>query len=432
MTYQETLDFLYDRLPAFQKQGNAAIKVDLKNIKALAEHLGHPEKQFKSIHVAGTNGKGSSSHMLASILQESGLKTGLYTSPHLKDFRERFRTNGEMPSEQFVIDFVQQNAALFESIQPSFFEVTVAMAFSWFAEEKVDVAVIEVGLGGRLDSTNIILPELSLITNIGYDHTEILGEELAQIAFEKAGIIKHGVPVVISEYHEETAPVFQRQAAEKEAEIYFARDLVNIQRESEELSMTKYLVSVNSGQKSWTQMADLMGNYQENNIRGVIAAIQILQKQKHWNISDKALQKGIANTVSNTKLKGRWQILSHSPLVVADTGHNAEAFVYLKQRLLKYAEGQLHFILAFTKDKTWREILGTLPKGANYYFANYNSPRSEATEIILEFAKNNSIKNVALFADVNEALAVAKTRAREEDFIYVGGSTYFVAEINDL
>ncbi|KPM49584.1 bifunctional folylpolyglutamate synthase/dihydrofolate synthase [Jiulongibacter sediminis] len=432
MDYQQTVNYLYDRLPAFQKSGSAALKKDLRNIIAFCDHLGNPQNNFKTIHVAGTNGKGSSSHMIASVLQEAGYKTGLYTSPHLKDFRERFKVNGLMCPEEYVIQFIERHKEFIEELKPSFFEVTVALAFQLFSDEKVDAAVIEVGLGGRLDSTNIIIPVLSLITNIGYDHTDILGDTLEQIAFEKGGIIKPGVPVVISEFQEETAKVFKKLADEKDSGIYFSQDLIKVEETNE--GTPNYLVSVLASGNKWTQKCGLEGNYQSKNFSGVLASLEILKKEGHFQISDWNIQNGIEKVILNTGLKGRWQKLNDHPLVICDTGHNTEAFEYTRKKLLTYKKGDLHIILGFSKDKDWGKVLRILPQKAHYYFSGFDSPRSADPESIIKYAKINSIFNNigGGYQDVNSALEKVLSIAGAEDLIFIGGSTYLVAEINIL
>ncbi len=432
MTYQETVEYLYNKLPAFQKSGNSALKNGLQNIRLLCEHLGHPENKFNTIHVAGTNGKGSSSHMMASVFQEAGYKTGLYTSPHLKDFRERFRINGTEVPEEFVVNFIAEHQALIERIKPSFFEVTVALAFLYFAEEKVDIAIIEVGLGGRLDSTNIITPVISLITNIGLDHTEILGDTLEAIAKEKAGIIKPGVPVVISEYQPETAPVFNRIAQENNSLILYAEDHFEISKTKHQDGLTNYIVKDKSDTLQWIQKLDLNGNYQQYNLAGVLTVFQLIRKKGKFNINHDHQRIGLANTISNTNLKGRWQKIGESPIIICDTGHNSEAIEYLIKRFEEYNESEIHIVLGFSKDKNWNQIMCKLPKKAHYYFAEFDSPRSANPQELLKCANINSIMDAKAFGNVNQALDYAKKRAQTNDFIFVGGSTYLVAELNDL
>lgn len=408
MTYQEALDFMLKALPMYQRVGQAAFKKDLTNTIKLCEALGNPHKRFKSIHVAGTNGKGSTSHMLASVLQTNGYQVGLYTSPHLKSFTERIRINGQEVDESFVISFVEDNQKLIEEIQPSFFEMTVAMAFQYFAQQKVDIAVIEVGLGGRLDSTNIITPEVSVITNIGFDHMEMLGDTLEKIAFEKAGIIKEQVPVVITEKQPETEVVFRKVAKENEAPISFA----------EELSFDEIPLS------------DLQGAYQAKNIKGVLATLQVL-KEQGWNITDENTRFGLSQVQTNTGLKGRWQQLNSHPLTICDTGHNKEAFQYIVDQLSRQLYKDLYMVLGFVKEKDLNPILAMLPEHANLIFCEPKIPRALLIDELK--AKTNHLKQGRDYVqDVNEAIALAKSKATAEDMIYIGGSTFVVAEIEGL
>jgi len=406
MNYQETLDFLFQALPMYQRMGKAAFKKDLSNTIALCEHLGNPQDRFKSIHIAGTNGKGSSSHMLAAILQQSGYKVGLYTSPHLKSFTERIRINGEEISEMSVVDFVEKNMVAITSIKPSFFEMTVAMAFDHFAQQEVDIAVIEVGLGGRLDSTNVITPELSLITNIGYDHMEMLGNTLSEIAREKAGIIKAKVPVVISESNSEVNPVFEAIAKEKEAMLYYA-DAIN------EIPYT-----------------DLMGSYQSKNIRGVLKAIEILRYQG-WSISDDAVIKGLSNVTAFTGLKGRWHTINNDPLTICDTGHNKEAFQLIIDQLNELNYAKLYLILGFVNDKKVDDLLRMIPNESVITFCQSSVPRAMSLDVIKEKASHLNIEALYI-KDVNEAISTVRKMAGEDDVIFVGGSTFVVAEIESL
>lgn len=408
MTYQEALDFMLKALPMYQRVGQAAFKKDLTNTIKLCEALGNPHKQFKSIHVAGTNGKGSTSHMLASVLQASGYQVGLYTSPHLKSFTERIRINGQEVDENFVVSFVEDNQKLIQEIQPSFFEMTVAMAFQYFAQQKVDIAVIEVGLGGRLDSTNIITPEVSVITNIGFDHMEMLGDTLEKIAFEKAGIIKKRIPVVITEKHIETEPVFRKVAEEKEAPISFAEDL----------SLDEIPLS------------DLQGAYQAKNIKGVLATLKILKAQG-WNITVGSTQLGLSQVQANTGLKGRWQQLGSHPLTICDTGHNKEAFQYIIDQISRQIYSHLYMILGFVKEKDLNPILAMLPENAKLIFCEPKIPRALLIDELK--AKTSHLKQECDYVqDVNEAIKLAKTKAAADDMIYIGGSTFVVAEIDGL
>jgi len=378
------------------------LNAKLDNIISFCNVLGNPEKKFKSIHVAGTNGKGSSSHMLASILQEAGYKVGLYTSPHLKDFRERIKINGKVVSKKFVTHFIEQHKPFFEYHKLSFFEMTVGMAFSYFAEEKVDIAIIEVGLGGRLDSTNIITPEVSLITKIGMDHTQFLGDTLEKIALEKAGIIKPKVPVVISETQPETKMIFNLIAHQLKSNIVFAD------------------VEPAIGYKT-----DLLGEYQQRNINGVVATIHQL---KHFNVTDEAISEGFKKVVENTGLLGRWQVLQNNPLVVCDTAHNKEGLQLVLQQLKKQSYDQLHIVLGFVKDKDVRSVLSLFPKDAKYYFVRPSIPRGMDAIQLGELAQEQGLRG-KVFKSVEKGLKNALKKAGEEDVIYVGGSTFVVAEV---
>ncbi|NRD24713.1 bifunctional folylpolyglutamate synthase/dihydrofolate synthase [Winogradskyella litoriviva] len=404
MNYLDTVNWMFQQLPMYQNKGKSAFKKDLSNTIKLAKHLNHPENYFKSIHVGGTNGKGSTSHMLASVLQEAGYKVGLYTSPHLKDYRERIRVNGKVISKASVIGFIKRNKPFLESNQLSFFEMTVGMAFSYFAKQKVDIAVIEVGLGGRLDSTNIITPELSVVTNIGMDHTQFLGDTLTKIAGEKAGIIKKNIPVVIGETHAETENVFRNKAIEEQSEIYFADQRID-----------KILES------------DLKGSYQIHNIKTVLQSVKIL-KNKGFKISDQHLKAGLLNVVTNTGLQGRWQILGTNPKIVCDTAHNKEGLTYVLRQIKNEAYHQLHIVFGVVNDKDLDAIIPLLPKEATYYFCKPNVQRGlDAETLRLAFAKHNLYGKV--YPSVNEALTMAKLNANKVDLIYVGGSTFVVAEI---
>ncbi len=401
MTYQETLDWMFAQLPMYQKQGKTAFKKDLTNTIALAKHLGNPERKFKSIHVGGTNGKGSTSHMIASILQESGYKVGLYTSPHLKNFTERIRINGEEISRDSVKDFISKNKSFLEQQGLSFFEMTVGMAFNEFAEQKVDIAIVEVGLGGRLDSTNIITPEVSVITNIGLDHTQFLGETLPEIAFEKAGIIKKNVPIVIGERQKETTPVFERKAKECSVELIFASDMKD-----------KY-------------DTDLLGDYQLHNSRSAVRAINEL---KDYHVSDENIRKGLLNVVRNTNLKGRWQILQDSPKVICDTAHNKEGLSYTLAQLKKENFEKLHILLGVVSDKKLDDVLPMFPKEAVYYFCKPNIPRGLSEEELKENAKKYGLKGES-YSSVGDGYKSLKINLKENEVAYVGGSTFVVAEI---
>ena len=403
MNYQETLSCMFNRLPMFQTQGKNALNNKLDNILTFTSALGNPQTKFKSLHIAGTNGKGSSSSMLASILQEAGYKVGLYTSPHLKDFRERIKIDGKEIPEDYVVNFISENKSFLEEHSLSFFEMTVGMAFSYFSEEKVDIAVIEVGLGGRFDSTNIIIPEVSLITNISKDHTDILGDTLPKIAFEKAGIIKQNVPVVISEYQEETAPVFTAKAKEMKAPIIFANHI--------ETSLT----------------TDLQGTYQEKNIKGVIAVIELLIHQG-WDITSENIAQGLLHVVRNTNLKGRWQTLSSYPTIVCDTGHNVGGLTYVMEQLKKQTYTNLHIVVGFVKEKDVNSVLELFPKEATYYFCSPAIARGLNVNTLKEIATAKGLQGET-YSSVAEALNVAKAQALPTDFIFVGGSTFVVAEV---
>ncbi len=404
MTYQDTLNWMFSQLPMYQKQGKSAYKTDLSNTLLLVNHLHNPHNNFKSIHVAGTNGKGSTSHLLASVLQEAGCHVGLYTSPHLKDFRERIKINGKDVSKQFVIDFIKRNKAFFEANSLSFFEMTVGMAFEYFSKKKVDIAVVEVGLGGRLDSTNIITPEVSVITNIGIDHTQFLGNTLKDIAFEKGGIIKPNIPVVIGETQKETQSVFKDLAKKNKANIAFAdKEITEVYK------------------------SDLLGSYQVKNIRTVIQTIKELNK-KGYNISEENIKKGLLNVVKNTGLLGRWQVLNSKPKVVCDTGHNREGLQYVMRQLLNEKFEQLHIVFGVVNDKDLNSITDLLPKKATYYFCKPDIPRGlDANKLKSTFDKLN-LKGKA-YDSVKEAYKEALKHANSNDFVFVGGSTFVVAEV---
>lgn len=427
MNYKQTLDYLYGKLPMFTRVGAVAFKKDLHNTIAMCEKLGNPQQKFKTIHVGGTNGKGSTSHMLAAIFQQAGYKTGLYTSPHLKDFRERIRINGVMVSESFVTDFVEQQQDIMEEISPSFFEVTVAMAFSYFAEEQVDIAIIEVGLGGRLDSTNIITPELSVITNISLDHTNILGTTLAEIAMEKAGIIKSGIPVVIGEQQEETTAVFTRKAQETNSQITFADQELQI---AHLIKKEKYLnADVLLANKPLYQHleSDLNGSYQRKNILTVIQSVLIL-KEKGYHITDEALYTALKDVKGLTGLQGRWQTLQENPLIICDTGHNIAGITEVMQNISDTPHDQLHMVIGMVKDKDISGVLALLPKDAHYYFCQPELERAlPAAELAEEAKKYHLIGDV--FPTVQFAFHAAKDNADSNDLVFVGGSTFVVAEV---
>jgi dihydrofolate synthase/folylpolyglutamate synthase len=404
MTYQDTVNWMFQQLPMYQNQGKTAYKANLDNTLLLAEYLQYPEHKFKSIHVAGTNGKGSTSHMLASIFQEAGYKVGLYTSPHLKDYRERVKINGKEVSEAFVVDFINKHKFFFETHSLSFFEMTVGLAFDYFAKEKVDIAIIEVGLGGRLDSTNIITPEVSVITNIGFDHMQFLGNTLEAIATEKAGIIKPKIPVIIGETQKETVDVFKDIAKKHESEIYFADQEITTLYES-----------------------DLKGNYQQKNIATVLKTIDIIRNTS-FVISEETIKTGLLNVVKNTGLQGRWQLLQEHPKIICDTAHNKEGLTYAMKQLQEEDYDALHMVFGVVNDKDVMSILELLPKNAIYYFCKPNIPRGlDAEELQAIFLSNGFVGQV--YSSVNHAIKTAKQRASATDVIYIGGSTFVVAEI---
>lgn len=430
MTYEQTIAYLYEKLPVFHRIGKVAYKADLNNTIALCGHLGNPQQRFKSIHVGGTNGKGSTSHYLAAILQSAGYKTGLYTSPHLKSFTERIRINGEPIPENNVVDFVKENQIFIETLAPSFFELTVGMAFDYFAKEEVDIAIIEVGLGGRLDSTNIITPILSVITNISFDHTDILGDTLPKIAFEKAGIIKQHVPIVISERSAETSTVFIEKAGAENAPIYFASDEYKVessQQNENSIDIACIRIQNNFQIKISTQ---LMGNYQSKNIIGVLKAVDLLI-QLGYSISYQNIADGFAKVVDLTGLKGRWQTLSKSPKIICDTAHNVAGFIQILENLGMSNFNQLWMILGFVSDKDISTILSLLPKEANYIFCQANIPRALPAIELKNKAKNFGLNGI-IVEEVNEAISYVISQCNEDDLIYIGGSTFVVAEINLL
>jgi len=402
MNYIQTLDYLFGRLPIYQRIGAAAYKADIGNIVTATKHLKNPHTQFKTIHIAGTNGKGSTAHMLASILQESGKKVGLYTSPHLKDFRERIKINGEMIAQKDVMNFVKENQKKFEKMELSFFEYTVAMAFNYFAKQKVDIAIIETGLGGRLDSTNIIKPELAIITNISLDHTNLLGDTIEKIATEKAGIIKNETPVIIGRRQKETTSIFKNIAKEKNANLIYA-----------------------STQKGYA--SDLKGKYQKENINTVITAIKQLQKQG-WAITEDDIEHGLLKTAANTQLLGRWQTLRSNPQIICDTAHNEDGIKEIAKQLSNSKYEQLHIVFGTVGDKNLDTILNYLPKNAKYYFCNANIVRAMNAEDLKQKAAKHQL-NGRIFASVRDALNCAKVNANPKDLIFVGGSTFVVAEV---
>lgn len=426
MSYQQVLDFLYAQLPMFHRIGAAAYKKDLGNTFALLEHLGNPQQKFQTIHVGGTNGKGSTSHMLSAILQAKGFKTGLYVSPHYRDFRERIKINGQYISRQYVIDFVEKMKPIIAEVQPSFFELTVAMAFEYFAQRKVDVAVIEVGLGGRLDSTNVITPVLSVITNISFDHMQFLGNTLAEIAAEKAGIIKPGVPVVIGETHPESAPIFMATAKEKNAPITFADQQIQAKLLAENVSHS-YLEVYEDGVVLYPDLAvNLHGDYQILNIQTVLQAVSKLPKA--WEINDQAITTGLKDLVTLTRFMGRWQLLGQHPTIIADSAHNEAGIQLAMQQLVKIPRQKLHLVIGVVRDKDLAKMLPQLPADGIYYFAKPDIPRGLEAEVLQKAAAEQGLKGRA-YRSVKNALNAARRQAQKDDLIYVGGSIFVLAEI---
>lgn len=426
LSYEATLQFLYANLPMFQRVGAAAYKADLTNTIALCDELGNPQHQFKSVHIAGTNGKGSCSHMLAAILQTAGYKTGLYTSPHLKEFTERIRINGNEVSKSFVIDFVERIRPAIERIQPSFFEITVAMAFDYFAQQKVDIAIIEVGLGGRLDSTNVINPLASLITNISWDHKELLGDTLPKIASEKAGIIKPQVPVIISERQTDVAAVFVAKANASKSHIQFASEMYEVDSSTE----GNFHIHNRETGSNMNLSLDLKGTYQRKNVAGVLAIVDLLRKNG-FTISNDHVVHALQNTTALTGLKGRWQKLSEQPLIICDTGHNEGGIREVVQQIRQQKYNRLWIVLGCVKDKDLHAVLSLLPKDAYYFFCQAKIPRAlDATELLRQSVAVGLTGEV--IADVNQAIHTAKERSGKDDFIFIGGSTFVVAEIDEL
>jgi len=405
-TFDEVIEYLYVQLPMFQNKGEKALEYKLDNILTFCSHLKHPQNNYPIIHIAGTNGKGSVAHILASILQEAGLKVGLYTSPHLKSFTERIKVNGDEISEKAVISFVNKNILETEKLKPSFFEWTVAMAFEEFSQQNVDIAVIEVGLGGRLDSTNIVQPILSIITNISYDHTHILGDTLSKIAYEKAGIIKNGVPIVIGEWNEETLTVFQKKALKMNAPLIL------------------------SDAHSEVYECELKGKYQQKNIQTVLTVIDTLNEGM-IEISKEHIKNGLSNVIKNTQLKGRWQVLTEIPKMVCDTAHNEAGVSIVVEQLATDNFTQLWIIWGMVKDKDFEKILSLLPKEANYYFCEPNIERKLDASELVSVATKIGLK-AKLEKNVNNAISKVKSLASDDDLIYIGGSTFVVAEIDEL
>ena len=415
----------------FQRVGAVAYKADLTNTISLCTALDNPQLKFKSIHIAGTNGKGSSSHMMAAILQSAGYKTGLYTSPHLKEFTERIKINGVEIDQEYIIDFVNRIKKEIEKIQPSFFEITVAMAFDYFAFHKVDFAVIETGLGGRLDSTNVITPIVSLITNIGYDHMDILGYTLPAIAKEKAGIIKEGIPAVISELQAEVEPVFCAKAAEVNADIVFASKIFSTKEKVNAKDSSLTLDVYDQGELVFSNLnPELKGDYQKKNIPGVLMSIKVLQKLG-YRITTQNIQNGIENVIKLTGLKGRWQKLGEYPLIICDTGHNVDGLKDVVHQIRAQKFKNLFIVLGMVKDKDISNVIRLLPREAYYFFCQATIPRALEAKFLAEKAKAAGLQGEVV-QDVNKAIAAAKSKARKEDFIFIGGSTFVIAEIDNL
>ncbi|MCC7296696.1 MAG: bifunctional folylpolyglutamate synthase/dihydrofolate synthase [Bacteroidia bacterium] len=404
-SYAETLEYLFNRLPVYQHIGKAAYKADLNNTIALMKALDNPELSFKSIHIAGTNGKGSVSSLLASIFAVHGFKTGLYTSPHLKDFRERIRINGEMIPESEVVDFTQRIKPEIDRIQPSFFELTVAMAFDYFRSQQVDIAIIETGMGGRLDSTNVILPELSIITNIGMDHMDFLGDTLSKIASEKAGIIKHNIPVVVGEKHPETDPVFEGKAVSEKAALFYADE----------------------APENWTELFAMKGNYQVKNLATVAKAVEVMQSTGLLKPNKELLERALKEVVQWSGLRGRWEILNQHPLTIADAAHNDHGLKWAMKQLKELKSNHIHFVFGVVNDKDLSKVLPLLPTSATYYFCKPKIIRGLDAKLLQEKSESAGLHGNC-YSSVTEAIKAAQTQAKENDVLYIGGSTFVVAE----
>ena len=430
MLYQKTLQFLYSQLPMFQRIGKLAYRADLTKTRKVLDILNNPQKALKTIHIAGTNGKGSTSHMLAAILQTAGYKTGLYTSPHLKDFRERIRVNGKPISKMYVVEFVKRNRASLKKIRPSFFEMTVGLAFEYFKKEEVDIAVIETGLGGRLDSTNVIYPEVSIITNIGLDHTDILGDTISKIAKEKAGIIKRWAPVVISETNELTKEIFKEIAKKRSSKIYFADELFSIKNIRPPFKIDGNLnFDVWKGADAYIRVLelDLIGIYQSKNILGVLQAVEIL-REKGYIITDLHIKRALSKVKKMTGFMGRWQMIDDSPLTMCDVAHNVDGITEVLKQVALTPHENLHFVFGMVKEKDITKVLSILPKNATYYFCNANLPRALDANELREQASLFDL-NGAAYSSVKEALKAAQKAANfGDDLVLVSGSTFVVAE----
>ncbi|SDM30134.1 dihydrofolate synthase / folylpolyglutamate synthase [Catalinimonas alkaloidigena] len=430
MTYEATLEYLYQTLPMFQRVGNAAIKKGLDNTLALCEALGNPHHQFRAVHIAGTNGKGSTSHALASVLQAAGYRTGLYTSPHLKNFTERIRIDGQEIDQAFIVEFVATHKSLLERIQPSFFETTVAMAFAAFAAHQIEVAVVEVGLGGRLDSTNVLTPDLSVITNISWDHADLLGDTLPAIAREKAGIIKPGVPVVVSEYQDEVAEVFREEAGHRGAPLAFGSDVYHVTPLSQTLDGQTFRVESGDETVYESLFLDLPGRYQRQNLPGILLALELLCEED-YQISDEAILTGLSQIRASTGLKGRWQVLASSPLTICDVGHNEGGFRQIVAQLQALSYAQLYWVLGVVKEKDLTKILPLLPPTAFYLFTQPSVARALPASELAQAAQAHGLRGETV-PEVNAALARARQLASPKDVIFVGGSTFVVADLDEL
>lgn len=428
MNYNETINWMFNKLPMYQRIGAAAYKADLNSTIKILDYLNNPQDNFKSVHIAGTNGKGSVSHSLASVFQEAGYKTGLYTSPHLRDFRERIRIKGNMIPENNVVEFIDKHKNKLEELELSFFEMTVAMAFDYFKNEKVDIAIIEVGMGGRLDSTNIIKPELSIITNISLDHVKFLGDSEDKIAVEKAGIIKKMIPVVIGETQIKTKDVFIEKAKAENSEIFFADKIFQCERitENDILDYQSFNIYKNNKEYINELKFPLLGNYQNKNLKTIICAIDILKNT--FSINENHIKNGLFNVIKNTSLMGRWQIIQKKPLVIADTGHNVAGITEIINQLSEINYSKLHFVLSVVNDKDIDSILQLLPKNAEYYFCKADIPRGLDVNILAEKARSSGLKGNC-YNSVNEAYTTACANAKDEDLVFVGGSNFTVAEI---
>jgi len=424
LTYTETLDYLYAKLPMFQRIGDKALKKDLSNTIKLLNALDNPHKKFNSIHIAGTNGKGSTTHILASILQEANYKVACYTSPHYKDFRERIKINGVFVSEDFVIDFVAKNQAIIEEIQPSFFEITVVMAFDYFAQQDIDVAIIETGMGGRFDSTNVLHPLLSIITNISLDHQQFLGDTIAKIAFEKAGIIKKDVPVLIGEFQEDTHPVYVDKAMSTNSSLFYAKELYEIENFNSTINGSNFAIL--DGDEIKNYITDLNSNYQQKNIQTALAALLLCQE--YFKIDNLAIENGLKNVRKNTYFLGRSMLLNEKPIVIADSAHNEAGITELNNIISSTPFNQLHFVFGTVKDKDISKVLSLLPHNAQYYFCKANIPRGMDVHLLTDEATALGYKGTA-FPSVKDAYKTALAKANEDDLIIISGSIFVVAEV---